>query len=45
MLEPRLRTPIKIQLAGDLSLKEIADTLKISVAAVKVIVALSGARA
>jgi len=35
MLEPQLRTPVEIRFAGDRSLKEIADTLNISVAAVK----------
>jgi RNA polymerase sigma-70 factor, ECF subfamily len=34
-LDPRLRTPIEFQLAREYSLKQIADTLNISVAAVK----------
>jgi RNA polymerase sigma-70 factor, ECF subfamily len=35
MLEPRLRAPMEIQLAEDYSMKELAHTLNISVAAVK----------
>jgi len=34
-LEPTLRAPIEIQLAGEYSMKEIADSLNISVTAVK----------
>ena len=34
-LEPQLRAPIEIQLAGELSMKDIAEALNISVAAVK----------
>jgi RNA polymerase sigma-70 factor, ECF subfamily len=34
-LEPQLREPIELQLAGDYSIKEIADSLNLSAAAVK----------
>jgi RNA polymerase sigma-70 factor, ECF subfamily len=34
-LEPTLRAPIEIQMAGEYSMQEIADTLKLSVTAVK----------
>ncbi len=34
-LEPKLRAPIEIQLAGELSMKDIAEALNLSIAAVK----------
>jgi RNA polymerase sigma-70 factor (ECF subfamily) len=34
-LEPKLRAPIELQLAGELSMNDIAETLNLSIAAVK----------